>query len=256
MAPEFGLSVAEKRHYEEHGYVIKRGVFPAAECRALTEHMTRVHDAGAPGYPPGYDRGLDDWDGWGQCHLYDREIERWMLDPRLRAPLSDCMGGGEPEGIKRYWWFKVQQGFMFRCWASGCSPAAVAERDHAGARRPIPPGAIWKVMNKTGLQPNELGCRRHERSPLRSHWSSFPSGQLRSTRGCSSTAAASSSAASRAVEYEFQRPSCITIITEPAAARLLAGLSYHGTPQAGAASSGSRPVHGVALNHRWLPLAE
>ena len=48
---QFGLSEAEKRHYEEHGYVIKRGVFPAAECRALTEHMTRVHDAGAPGYP-------------------------------------------------------------------------------------------------------------------------------------------------------------------------------------------------------------
>jgi phytanoyl-CoA hydroxylase len=108
-----GLTPDEREHYEREGWVIKRNVFPRDECAALVERMTAVHDAGAPGYP-GPPRAADDWNGFGNPHLYDEEIARWMLDQRLRAPLSDAMGGDEPEGIKSYWWYKVQQGFTTR----------------------------------------------------------------------------------------------------------------------------------------------
>eukprot|EP01046_Picozoa_sp_COSAG06_P069110 COSAG06_NODE_18695_length_873_cov_0.782946_1_plen_154_part_10 len=74
-----GLTPDEREHYEREGWVIKRNVFPRDECAALVERMTAVHDAGAPGYP-GPPRAADDWNGFGNPHLYDEEIARWMLD--------------------------------------------------------------------------------------------------------------------------------------------------------------------------------
>jgi ectoine hydroxylase-related dioxygenase (phytanoyl-CoA dioxygenase family) len=120
-----GLTAAELAKYERDGWVIKRNVFAKEECEELTRYMTAVHDSGAPDFPgaaernkasfPGKEtadqRAADIWNGWGQPHLYDETIKTWMLDQRLRAPLCDVMGGDEPEGIKSYWWFKVQEGF-------------------------------------------------------------------------------------------------------------------------------------------------
>ena len=120
-----GLTVAELAKYERDGWVIKRNVFAAEECEQLIRYMTSVHDGGAPDFPgaaernkgsfPGKEtaaqRAADTWNGYGQPHLYDETIKAWMLDERLRAPLRDVMGGDEPEGIKSFWWFKVQEGF-------------------------------------------------------------------------------------------------------------------------------------------------
>ena len=123
-----GLTAAELAKYERDGWVIKRNAFPREECEELTRYMHSVHAAGAPDFPgaaernkasfPGKDaaaqRAADAWNGYGQPHLYDDTIKSWMLDQRLRAPLSDVMGGDEPEGIKSFWWFKVQEGFTNR----------------------------------------------------------------------------------------------------------------------------------------------
>eukprot|EP01052_Picozoa_sp_SAG31_P055186 SAG31_NODE_15099_length_771_cov_0.959821_1_plen_190_part_10 len=49
-----------------------------------------------------------------------------MLDPRIRAPLRDALGGDEPEGIKSYWWFKVQPGFTNRHCDGTALPSCVA----------------------------------------------------------------------------------------------------------------------------------
>ena len=111
---DYHLTAAELEKYERDGWVIKRNVFTREECERLIAHMKAVHDDGAPDYPPSAKRLPSDWNGWGQPHLYDKTISQWMLDQRLRAPLSDVMGGDEPEGIKSYWWFKVQEGFTRR----------------------------------------------------------------------------------------------------------------------------------------------
>lgn len=110
---DYHLTASELEKYERDGWVIKKKVFSREECENLIAHMTDVHDNGAPDYP-GPTRPPSDWNGWGQPHLYDKTVSQWMLDRRLQAPLSDVMGGDEPEGIKSYWWFKVQEGFTRR----------------------------------------------------------------------------------------------------------------------------------------------
>ena len=90
-AATFHLTEAEKRQYERDGVIVKRGVFAKDECDALVAYATAAAAGAAPGsnLPPQQSFAEGGGAGWGQAHLADDTMKAWMLDERLRAPLSD-----------------------------------------------------------------------------------------------------------------------------------------------------------------------
>ena len=92
------LSVEQKRKYARDGWVVISGVLSGVECDELIAHMAEVHA------PDG--QWPEETPGLGQPHLKDDTVKRFMLHPQLRQPLSDILGGDEPEGIKSYYWWR------------------------------------------------------------------------------------------------------------------------------------------------------
>ena len=98
MASEqIGLTAAQKRFYEENGYLVLESVFAAGECERFVEHLEDLHT------------GRKQLDGFFQQnkygsrtfnqHLYDPYVLDLFIDPRLHKPLADCFED-EPEGVQ------------------------------------------------------------------------------------------------------------------------------------------------------------
>ena len=91
---------------------------------------------------------------------------KWMLDPRLRAPLSDAMGGDEPEGIKSYWWFKARHGpqspFDAAHYLISDLPYKICYTQEASEWLYFP----WRIQGAAGLHQRAL--RRHRAAGQRS----------------------------------------------------------------------------------------
>lgn len=98
MATEkVGLTTAEKRFYEENGYLVLAGVFSRRACQDVVAHMESLHSG---------EKALEGFfqqDKYGartfNQHLYDPRVLALLLDARLHKPLADCFGG-EPDGIQ------------------------------------------------------------------------------------------------------------------------------------------------------------
>ena len=98
MAPEQkGLTPAEKKFYQENGYLVLESVFGREECERFVEHIEDLH-AGRKQL-----EGFFQQDTYGSRtfnqHLYDPYVLDFLIDSRLHSPLADCFGG-EPEGIQ------------------------------------------------------------------------------------------------------------------------------------------------------------
>jgi hypothetical protein len=131
-----GDDVVERFHRD--GFVILRGVFSGTECERFVSRMD-AYQAGRlkiPGLP---DRKPDDFSRTWNQHWQDPEALRVLLDPRLREPLSRCMGD-EPEGVQTMYFWKgsEQRRHQDQFYLPGCMSAWCPFVD-VGSRN----GTIW-----------------------------------------------------------------------------------------------------------------
>ena len=100
-----GLSPEQKAQFDRDGYIILRGVLSRDECDRVVAHMMDLHDGRKKleGYQP---RKPDDWSRTHHQHLYDPVAMDLLIHPKLRAPLRDCFGGDEPEGVQTMYFYK------------------------------------------------------------------------------------------------------------------------------------------------------
>jgi phytanoyl-CoA hydroxylase len=102
------LTPAQKQTYDRDGFVIIKGVFPAAECDAFVQHMMDLH-AGREtleGFAP---RKPDEFGRTFNQHLYDPRAMALLLDPRLKRYLEDACGGAVEAVQTMYFWVGSQQ---------------------------------------------------------------------------------------------------------------------------------------------------
>ena len=98
-----GLTPAQKKFYQENGYLVLESIFAPEECERFVEHIEDLH-AGRKHLD-----GFFQQDKYGartfNQHLYDQCVLDLLIDARLHKPLTDCFGG-EPEGIQTMHFFE------------------------------------------------------------------------------------------------------------------------------------------------------
>ena len=116
-------------HYRREGYAVVEGVYAADECAAFVEYMLDLH-AGRielEGFGP---RASGEWQRTHNQHWYDPVARRWLIEPRLAAPLRQCLND-EVEGIQTmYFWVGSEQGrHQDQFYLLGCISAWIALQD-------------------------------------------------------------------------------------------------------------------------------
>ncbi len=98
MAPEhIGLTPTQKTFYQKNGYLILKSVFTQGECQRFVEHVESLH-AGRKQLPGFFQQDKYGYRTFNQ-HLYDPDTLKFLIDPRLHKPLTDCFED-EPEAIQ------------------------------------------------------------------------------------------------------------------------------------------------------------
>ncbi|MGV3618242.1 MAG: phytanoyl-CoA dioxygenase family protein [Fimbriimonas sp.] len=101
---------AHAEEFQANGYVLIRGLFPADEVQALTDHFMEIRKGTTPMDDAGLDRGdhndpLKQFPRIIHPHRWDETSFRWMLDPRLRDAMTTILGA-EPIAGQTMMYFK------------------------------------------------------------------------------------------------------------------------------------------------------
>ena len=119
----------DKTQYENEGYTLVERVFDATECEQLVRHMMDLHGGGKQldGFAP---RQPDEWNRTHNQHWYDEVAEAWLLHPKLRQPLRQCLDD-EAEGIQTMYFWKgsEQRRHQDQFYLPGCMSAWIALQD-------------------------------------------------------------------------------------------------------------------------------
>ena len=123
---ELQLTATHDEEWERDGYTIVRNAFNTAECDEFVDYMLALQ-AGhltVEGYRP---HGADDWERLVVRNCHNSMSLRWMIDPRLRAPVRHFLGD-EPDGIQSMYLFKgsEQRRHQDNYYLPGCISAWVA----------------------------------------------------------------------------------------------------------------------------------
>ena len=120
------LTATNKYEFERDGSTIVRAAYTADECDEYIRFMMDLHEGinSIEGYSP---NGPDDWERLICRNCHNPMSLRWMLDPRLRAPVRTLLGA-EPDGIQSMYFFKgSEQGrHQDSFFLPGCMSAWVA----------------------------------------------------------------------------------------------------------------------------------
>ena len=100
-----------KRSFDEHGYLVARGLFGAEETAFLRDHFTRLREAGrypgdVVGVEPSSDDPLTRYPRMIHMHRWDAVALDWLIEPRLAQALTDLLGGIEPFAVQTMLYFK------------------------------------------------------------------------------------------------------------------------------------------------------
>src|SRR6185503_18248296 len=98
-----GLTSEQKSQYADDGFTVLRGLFTAAECDEVIDHMMAVHDGRLK--IEGYEPKPDEWERWFNPHLIDPFALNLLIHPKLRRPLEDCVNG-KVDGIQTMYFWK------------------------------------------------------------------------------------------------------------------------------------------------------
>ncbi|NKB66823.1 MAG: hypothetical protein GKR89_07175 [Candidatus Latescibacteria bacterium] len=154
MATE-GLSKAQQAQYGEVGFTVVPGLFGRAECADFVAHMMDLH-AGRKQLDGFARREADEWGRTHNQHNYDVRAEALLIEPRLQAPLRDCLGD-EPDGIQTMYFYKgsEQRRHQDQFYLPGCMSAWIALDDadqDNGALRVQPGSHKGHLLTKTELE--------------------------------------------------------------------------------------------------------
>ena len=98
------LTLGQKEHYNQKGYVILRELFSQTECDDFVGYMMDLH-AGRRKLDGFTLRQADEWGRTHTQHAYDPIAMEWLIDVRLRQPLYDCLGE-DADGIQTMYFWK------------------------------------------------------------------------------------------------------------------------------------------------------
>ena len=115
--------------YRRDGYAVVERMFSPGECEGFIAHMMDLQ-AGRKhleGFAP---RAADEWGRTHNQHWYDEIARKWLIDPKLQAPLRQCLDD-VPEGIQTmYFWVGSEQGrHQDQFYLPGCMSAWIALQD-------------------------------------------------------------------------------------------------------------------------------
>ena len=133
-----GLTRGQKAQYEERGFTVLPGLFGRRECADFIGHMMDLH-AGRKQLDGFAERGPEEWGRTHNQHNYDPRAEGLLIEPRLEAPLRDCLGD-EPDGIQTMYFYKgsEQRRHQDQFYLPGCMSAWIAlgdaHRDNGAVR--------------------------------------------------------------------------------------------------------------------------
>jgi ectoine hydroxylase-related dioxygenase (phytanoyl-CoA dioxygenase family) len=105
------IDAAAKGSFDEHGYLVARGLFDAEETAFLRDYFMRLREAGSyPGDVVGVEPGSDDplkrYPRMIHMHRWDGVALDWLLEPRLAHSLSSLLDGLEPFAVQTMLYFK------------------------------------------------------------------------------------------------------------------------------------------------------
>ena len=104
-----GLTGQQIEEYEEQGFVAVEGLLSDAECDRFVGHMVALLEGNKQleGFAT---RKIGERGRTHNQHKYDPLALEYLVLPQLQAPLRDCLGGDEPEGIQTmYFWEGSEQ---------------------------------------------------------------------------------------------------------------------------------------------------
>jgi phytanoyl-CoA hydroxylase len=105
------IHAAARRSFDEHGYVVARGLFDADETAFLRDHFMVLREASSyPGDVVGIEADSNDplkrYPRMIHMHRWDEVALDWLLDPRLARLLSSLLDGVEPFAVQTMVYFK------------------------------------------------------------------------------------------------------------------------------------------------------
>lgn len=154
---------------DRDGYVVRRGLFDAAEAERLRDHVMdlrarRRDDHDLVGVAAGTRDPLRRYPRMAQLHRWDETTLRWLLDARLRAALVALLGT-DPYAVQTMVYFKPpgsrgqalhQDNFYLRAEPGTCMAAWMAldacDEDN-GCMMVVPGSHRWPVLCTTKADP-------------------------------------------------------------------------------------------------------
>jgi phytanoyl-CoA hydroxylase len=105
------IDAAAKRSFDEHGYLVARGLTDAEETAFLRDHFMRLRETGSyPGDVVGVEPDSDDplkrYPRMIHMHRWDAVALDWLLEPRLAHSLAFLLDGLEPFAVQTMLYFK------------------------------------------------------------------------------------------------------------------------------------------------------
>jgi phytanoyl-CoA hydroxylase len=105
------IDAAAKCSFDEHGYLVARGLFDAEETTFLRNHFVRLREAGSyPGDVVGVEPDSDDplkrYPRMIHMHRWDEVALDWLLEPRLAHSLSSLLDDLDPFAVQTMLYFK------------------------------------------------------------------------------------------------------------------------------------------------------
>ncbi len=152
----------QKQYFDEHGYVLVRGLFTPEEVAAYRDHYMQLRAAGTyegdfSGADPTSNDPLKRYPRMIHMHRWDKTSLDWMTEPRINKVLTR-LGGREPLAVQTMLYFKPagargqalhQDNYYLRVQPGTCLAAwlALDDCDEANGCMQIVPGSHnWPLL--------------------------------------------------------------------------------------------------------------
>jgi phytanoyl-CoA hydroxylase len=161
-----------KQSFDQHGYVVARGLFGAEQTALLRDHFMVLRAAGSyPGDVIGVEPSSDDplkrYPRMIHMHRWDEVALDWLIDARLAQSLATLLGGLEPFAVQTMLYFKPpgargqavhQDQYYLRAQPGSCIAAWMALDccdEENGCLEVVPGSHEWPVLCPIGADTSE-----------------------------------------------------------------------------------------------------
>ena len=159
------VTIEQKKHFDEQGYLILRGLFSKQEAENYLEHYMKLRAEGSkPGDSSGVDFGSNDplkkYPRMIHMHRWDQASLDWMIDKRIADTLTALLNE-EPYGVQTMIYYKPatargqalhQDQYYLRVQPGTCIAAWMALDacdEENGCLRVVPGSQNWPLLCTT-----------------------------------------------------------------------------------------------------------